>query len=35
MDNRLIFLYHLIRAKGEPELLREPPPSGGGYRPTR
>jgi hypothetical protein len=24
MDNRLIFLYHLIRAKAESEVLREP-----------
>ena len=24
MDNRLIFLYHLDRAKAESELLREP-----------
>ena len=33
MDDRLIFLYHLIRAKAESESLREPP--SGGYRPTR
>ncbi len=33
MDNRLIFLYHFIRAKAESGLLREPP--SGGYRPIR
>ena len=35
MDNRLIFLYHLTRDQAEPGLLREPSPSGEGYRPTR
>ncbi len=36
MDDRLIFLYHFIRAKAEPWLLREPKPSlrGGGGLPT-